>query len=74
MDYRGKGIYPMVLRYISNSIGTDDTTFYMIVDAKNASSIRGVEKAGFKKCGVVKKMNFSKRYIIEQLFSNCAEK
>lgn len=44
-DYRGKGIYPSVLNNIvSDTIGKK----YIIINDSNASSIRGVIKAGFK--------------------------
>jgi hypothetical protein len=59
--YRGNGIYPMVLLNICFIYKGYNTVFYMIIDEKNKSSIRGVEKAGFIKCGKVYK-NKSKRY------------
>lgn len=61
---RGKGIYPLMIRYICNSIGNEDSIFYMIVDETNSSSIRGIEKAGFKKCGNVEVTGLFKRYKI----------
>lgn len=60
-EYRGQGIYPNILRTICQQIGSDDTTFYMIVDEENKPSIRGIEKAGFIKCGSVK-VSKTKRY------------
>lgn len=60
--YRGKGIYPTVLRYICSSVGSEKTCFYMIVDSGNGSSIRGIEKAGFEKCGSVKVSKLTKSY------------
>lgn len=61
-EYRGQGIYPKVLSYITSSFGNDGTTFYMIVKENNLSSIKGIEKAGFKRCGTVKKTKLLKRY------------
>lgn len=63
-DYRGQGIYPNILDYITNKIGTENTVFYMCVDENNFSSIRGIEKSGFKKIGTAKKSRFLKRYYI----------
>lgn len=60
--HRGKGIYPYVLRHICNSFGNSDTTFYMIVDDANIASIKGIEKAGFIKYGVVEVSKYTKRY------------
>lgn len=65
-QYRGQGIYPSVLCWICNSIGNDNTAFYMIVDESNTSSIRGIEKAGFKKCGIVKIAGFTRRYLLKE--------
>lgn len=59
---RGRGIYPAVLKHICDSKGDESTRFYMAVDSKNHSSIRGIEKAGFRLCGVVKKTRVLKRY------------
>lgn len=65
-QYRGKGIYPSALRWICKEVGNGRSTFYMIVDEKNTASIRGMEKAGFKKYGIVKVTKFTKRYVLEQ--------
>ncbi len=61
-QYRGKGIYPNVLRHICNSLGNSDTSFYMIVDDANIASVKGIEKAGFKKYGVIEVTKYTKRY------------
>ncbi len=44
-EARGKGYYPLLLKYIQNDMLNQD--FYMIVDEDNISSIKGIEKAGF---------------------------
>ena len=60
--FRGKGIYPKVLNEICWRKGDNGLSFYMIVDETNISSIKGIEKAGFVRCGIVKKSKFTKRY------------
>lgn len=60
--YRGNGYYPQMLKYICQSIGQKNSVFYMIVDENNISSIKGIEKAGFLKCGNIKKTGILKRY------------
>ena len=62
--YRGKGIYPLVLQFVCKHLQNEKSDFYMIVDENNLSSIRGIEKAGFEKCGLVKVTKFLKRYKI----------
>lgn len=59
-EFRGKGIYPAVLKKITTAIN-ENSTFYMIVSSQNISSIKGIEKAKFVKCGIVKK-TFMKNY------------
>lgn len=46
-EERGKGYYPLMLKYIQADLKDDDV--YMIVDERNVSSIKGIEKAGFVK-------------------------
>lgn len=60
--FRGKGIYSRVLSEICQRKSTDISCFYMIVKETNISSIHGIEKAGFVRCGTVHKNKFSKRY------------
>lgn len=60
--FRGKGIYPKVLSEICRRRSSDISLFYMIVDETNLSSIKGIEKAGFVRCGLVRKNRLSKRY------------
>lgn len=65
-EFRGQGIYPTVLNYVTENVGTDDAIFYMVVDDKNVASIRGIEKVGFERCGTVRKVGLFKRYIRER--------
>ena len=60
--FRGQGIYPKVLKEICKIQCKDTSSFYMIVDETNTSSIKGIEKAGFTRCGSVYKSKFMKRY------------
>lgn len=60
--FRGKGIYPKVLSEICRRRANDISSFYMIVDETNLPSIKGIEKAGFVRCGSVQKSKISKRY------------
>ena len=62
--FRGKGIYPQVIRNVVLSLGNTNSTFYMIVREENISSIKGIEKAGFIKCGIVKKSKITLRYCL----------
>ena len=63
-DFRGRGIYPMALKYILNNCGYQE--YYMIVSEKNISSIKGIEKAGFQRCGFIRKSKLLKRYHREE--------
>jgi len=63
--FRGKGVYPQMLKYISSNVGAENSIFYMIVDETNLPSIKGIEKAGFQKCGTIKVSRFLKRYQLE---------
>lgn len=56
--YRGQQIYPYVIQKIVELFKNDAAFFYMVVDEKNIASIRGIEKAGFIKVGIVKKTKF----------------
>ena len=64
-DFRGRGLYPQMLKYIVSSVGTEKSVFYMIVDENNAASIKGIEKAGFQRCGSVRITKALKRYRVE---------
>jgi len=60
--YRGKGIYKYVIQLAVEKFSKDNASFYMIVDEKNISSIRGIEKSGFVKIGKVKKSKLTGIY------------
>ena len=59
-EYRGRGIYPCVLKHILSDYGAD--MYYMTVGETNVSSIRGIEKAGFTRYGFIEKTKFFKFY------------
>lgn len=60
-EYRGKGIYPSVINKIKHDMLTEKNRIYMIVRRDNKSSIKGIEKSGFTKMGMVIKKG--KKYI-----------
>lgn len=64
-QYWGQGIYPKILGHIAYTIGTKDTKFYVIVDDKNKSSIRGIEKVGFQRVGIVEIPGMLKQYYVK---------
>lgn len=64
-EFRGRGYYPMMLCYICSTVGVQNTNFYMIVEESNFASIKGIEKAGFERCGTIRVTKFTKRYLIE---------
>jgi len=61
-SFRGQGIYPKVLTEICRRQCKDTSLFYMIVDETNIPSIKGIERAGFTRCGSVYKSKYMKRY------------
>lgn len=61
-DFRGQGLYPYVLsRIVEAELGEQDKAF-MIVEDSNLPSIRGIMKAGFRRCGNIEKTRVLKRY------------
>lgn len=46
--YKGKSIYPFVINHIAKEVLKEDNEVFIIVNSDNVSSIRGIEKAGFK--------------------------
>lgn len=61
-EFRGQGLYGRALHSIVGHPVYQDGVFYMSVNAHNASSIRGIEKAGFRLVGKVRKTKLLKRY------------
>lgn len=47
-EYKGKSIYPFVINYIAKEVLKMNKEVFIIVNTDNISSIRGIEKAGFK--------------------------
>ena len=62
-DYRGQGIYPVVLSHIVQKELAGGTA-YMLIHETNEASRRGVAKAGFCKTGDYVEKDFLKRYRI----------
>ena len=46
-EARGKGYYPLLLKFIQNDMPKKE--LYMVVDVNNNASIKGIERAGFIK-------------------------
>ena len=65
LEYRGKGYYPLMLRHICKSEGSEKTVFYMTVDENNIASIKGIEKAGLIRRGSIRVTKLTKRYVLE---------
>lgn len=65
IEYRGQGIYPKTIAHILNDQKYIDSKIYMVVNDTNKSSIRGIEKSGFRLCGTIRKSKFLKRYYME---------
>lgn len=60
--FRGRGIYPRLLRHVVNTLGNNgQEPFYIYTHPGNTRSIRGMEKAGFARCGVW----HGKRYLLD---------
>lgn len=47
-EYKGRSIYPFVINYIAKEVLKNTNEVFIIVNSDNLSSIRGIEKAGFK--------------------------
>lgn len=64
--YRRKGSYVYMLDAITSLAEYKNATFYMIVSADNLPSVKGIEKAGFIRCGRVSKTRISKIFRLEK--------
>ena len=60
-DYRGKSIYPSVINSIAKEVlqNAKNKAVFMVVNQDNLSSIKGIEKAGFKKYSSI----YTKRWL-----------
>ncbi len=59
MSHRGKSIYPSVVDYITNDqLSQGSSEIFILVNADNSSSIRGIEKAEFRKIASIKAKRF----------------
>jgi hypothetical protein len=65
-NYRKRGVYSYMLQLITTNPEFDNPEFYMIVSGDNYPSIRGIEKAGFQRCGTVKKTKIFKKFRLER--------
>jgi hypothetical protein len=59
--FRGKAIYPRVLRYIARDVAARAaaTSVYVLVSPSNLSSVRGIEKAGFRRLARLRGIRFA---------------
>ena len=53
-EYRGQGIYPSVLHFISSDLR--GVKLWLLIRPTNEASIHGAEKAGFLRAGMVYKL------------------
>jgi RimJ/RimL family protein N-acetyltransferase len=77
-DYRGKGLATFALRHLIRVGRNPGRTFWYVVDEENASSIRVVEKTGFRKIGRGEKrrrfgLNLLGAYVIQRPRHNAEE-
>lgn len=61
-EYRGRGLYGRALDSITSHPMYRGGVFYMSVNEHNTPSIRGIEKAGFRLVGRIRKTKILKRY------------
>ncbi len=66
--YRGQSIYPKMIRRIATEqLRKGKSEVFIIVNADNAASIRGIEKAGFELYAAVKASRFLLFYFDKQI-------
>lgn len=63
--HRGKNIYPYCLQNILKDKLNEKNNAYMIIDNENYSSINGVKKINFIKCGDLIKTKWLKKYLLK---------
>ena len=52
-NYRGRSIYPKVISHIAKE-NKEFEELFLVVDTDNIASIKGIEKAGYKKIAYIK--------------------
>lgn len=52
-NYRGRSIYPKVISHIAKD-NKESKDIFIVVDTNNIASIKGIEKAGYKKIAYIK--------------------
>ena len=59
-EYKGKSIYPFVINHIATEILNQNKfhEVFIVVNSNNSSSIKGIEKAGFKIYSKIKAKRF----------------
>ena len=67
--FRGKGIYPYMLVHIYRELLTAHKEIYILVSPENAPSIRGIEKAGFRKVARVKTTRLGPFYLNKKVLN-----
>ena len=66
--YRGQSIYPkMIYRIATEQLKNGKNEVFIIVNADNTASIRGIEKAGFEMYASVKAKRFLMFYFDKQI-------
>ncbi len=66
-QFKGKSIYPYVIGKIAEEIKVKNGGAYISVDSDNIASIRGIEKAGFRKTGRVKGLKILGVFLYKKL-------
>jgi len=61
-SFRGMSIYPYMLNYITNRLLKNCSEVVILVAPSNLASIKGIEKASFKKCYRIQTKRFGPFY------------
>ncbi|MDI1323121.1 MAG: GNAT family protein [Algoriphagus sp.] len=67
--YRGKGIYPAVLRHILKEF-IPKNNVYILVSPENIPSIRGIEKAGLRLIGRLRCLRIGPVFFKKKILNN----